>query len=38
MKYAAPFLLACLFSCPALAECVGGDCTNGHGSMKYEDG
>ena len=38
MKYTAPFLLAFLFSCPALAECVDGDCTNGQGSMKYEDG
>ena len=38
MKYTAPFVLAFFFSCPALAECVDGDCTNGQGSMKYDDG
>ena len=38
MKFTAPFVLAFFFSYPALAECVDGDCTNGQGRMKYDDG
>ena len=38
MKHSASFLLALLFSHQAFAECVEGDCTNGQGHMKYDDG
>ena len=38
MKHAASFLLILLCSSQAFAECVEGDCTNGQGHMKYDDG